>query len=143
MRDPRAIEGTFFVQREDTRPQLIIEVVSPSYIKADQIEKVRIYAQARVREYVILDPSRVTAQPVIGYRLVKSAYRSLPIDEDGLVECATVGLLVGLAEDWVVVIESESGVRLQTYEEIAAQAEAAQARIAALEAGIKRLRGES
>jgi len=171
VRDPRAIEGTFYVQQEGARPALVIEIISPGYVRADLVDKARIYARAGVREYVILDPGGFTEQPVRGYRLRKGRYQPLPLDEEGLVECATVAVLIGLAGEQVVVVEAETGQRLRTYEEEAARAEAeaaraeaeaaraeaeaaraeveaaaraeAEARAAALEAELKRLRGEA
>lgn len=40
---------------EDTKPILIVEVVSPDYRKQDLIDKVEIYESAGVQEYVILE----------------------------------------------------------------------------------------
>ncbi len=156
VRDPASVGGKFYVQQEHTRPALAIEVLSTHYVKEDRKDKVRIYERAGVREYVILDPQGLTADPVLGYRLEGRRYRPIPLDEDGFVYCETVDLRFGLDNQGRAVVEDgASGERLlrpdelETYaREQAARAEAeaaararAEARLVALEAELRRLRG--
>lgn len=135
VRDPAAIGGRFDVLGQGTRPVLAIEVVSPTYVDADinPTKKVRIYAQAGVQEYVILDPGGHTDAPVVGYRLGRNRrYRRLPIDAEGRVHCTSVGLRLGLDGQQVVAIDAATGVPLLTHKDQVARSEAeAQARQAA------------
>jgi Uma2 family endonuclease len=158
VRDPEAIEGEFYVEEQGTRPILVIEVVSPHYRQEDRRDKVKIYAQAGVQEYVILDRFKRRGEmvnEVLGYELEEGVYWPKAPDNDGFILCETVGLRFGLEEEQVVVIDDATGARLLTYDEIAAKAEAAEAkaqaeaearaavelRLAELEAELRRLRG--
>lgn len=134
VRDPHAIVGTFEVQKEGTRPVLVIEVISPGYMDTDinPQKKVRIYAAAGVQEYIILDPGGYTGTPVVGYRLGRGRrYRPVRLDADGLVTCTSIGIRVGLDGEQVILIDAASGARLLTHKEQADRAEAAETRAAA------------
>src|SRR5262249_5214957 len=56
--DPSRQRATFDVQAEHTRPSLIVEIVSPHIRSNDVVEKVALYHQANVPEYVIIDQQR-------------------------------------------------------------------------------------
>jgi Uma2 family endonuclease len=154
VRNPEAIlhEGQFHVLAEETRPVLVIEVVSPHYRAEDREDKVEIYEQAGVLEYVILDRVRRRRQmvnEVLGYRLVRGIYRPITPNEDGLIECQTVGLRFGLEGARVVIEEIANGRRLRTHDEevtareqAEARAETAEARLAELEAELRLLRSK-
>lgn len=136
VRDPQAIAGTFEVQKEGTRPVLVMEVISPGYRDTDinPQKKVRIYAAAGVQEYVILDPGGYTGTPVVGYRLGRGRrYRPVRLDADGLVTCTSIGMRVGLDGEQVILIDTASGERLLTHMEQADRAEAAETRAEAAE----------
>ena len=128
----------FIVAEEGARPALIIEVVSPRYRKADRQTKVKEYAQGRVQEYVIIDRRTQRGQAideVLGYRLVDGQYLPLTPDDDGRILCETVGLLIGLVDGKILMVDASSGDRLLTsleLEQRAAQAEARAARLAQL-----------
>jgi Uma2 family endonuclease len=167
VRHPETIEGEFYVAEQGTRPILVIEIVSPHYRQEDRRDKVKIYAQAGVQEYVIIDRFKRRGQmvnEVLGYELEEGVYWPKAPDEDGFIFCQTVGLRFGLDEDQVVVIDDGTGERLLTYPEVVAKAQAAEAkarvaeakaqaevearmaaekRLAELEAELHRLRGES
>lgn len=38
------------------RPDLIMEIISPGYVRRDRVEKKELYQQYAVREYWIIDP---------------------------------------------------------------------------------------
>ncbi|MCI0397659.1 MAG: Uma2 family endonuclease [Chloroflexi bacterium] len=143
VRNPQDIEGEFNVAVEGTRPILIIEVVSPHYRKEDRRDKVEIYAQAGVQEYVILDRWErrgQTVNEVLGYELEEGRYWPIPPDDDGFILCRTVGLRIGLEEDRAVLLNATTGERLRTYAETKAALSEAEARLAALEAELRQLR---
>jgi Uma2 family endonuclease len=132
VREPeRERDGRFNVQKEGTRPILVIEVVSPQYRKEDREDKVAIYAKAGVHEYVIFDHRTRRGQGIdeaLGYRLLENAYLPISPDEDGFVYCETVGLRMGLENGRVALIDGETGERLPTHTEAVARAEAETAR---------------
>jgi Uma2 family endonuclease len=113
----------FNVTKEGTRPALIIEVVSPSYRKADRKTKVLHYARARVQEYVIIDRRTRRGQvlyEILGYRWVEGVYQPIDPDEEGLILCETVGLRIGLQDGCLVMKDSQTGERLLTARELEA-----------------------
>ena len=133
VRDPDAVlyAGRFDVLAEGTRPVLVIEVVSPHYRVEDRQDKVEIYEQAGVLEYLIIDRVRRRNQivnEVLGYRLVRGIYRPILADEDGFIYCQTVGLRFGLEEAQVVAEDVATGQRLYTLEDEVFIREAAESR---------------
>lgn len=142
----------FRVKREGTRPALVIEVVSPRYRKTDRRDKVELYAQAGVQEYIIIDRrthhENVTKE-VIGYRLVGGFYRPIVPDTSGLVVCQTVSLGFGVDEQQVVIKDLVTGERLlsslelaEAYAETAARAKDAETRAKDAEAENEALRAQ-
>jgi Uma2 family endonuclease len=121
----------FVVTKEGVRPDLIIEVVSPRYRKADRQTKVKEYAQARVQEYVIIDRRTQRGQvidEVLGYRLVEGQYLPLTPDDEGRICCETVGLLIGLVDGKILMVDAETGERLLTSVELEQKVTEAEAR---------------
>lgn len=146
VKDPHRRRGSFNTAEEGAQPILAIEVVSPRYRKEDREDKVRRYEEAGVPEYLLFDQRPLRGQmvdEVLGYRLAAGRYRPIAPNEDGLILAETVDLWFGLEDGQPVIIEAESGERLLTSKQLEARAEAAQARLAELEAELKRLRGEA
>lgn len=131
---------SFSVRREGTRPTLCVEVVSddPEQRDNDYSEKVRIYQQAGVREYLIFDPAYHTGDPFwTGYRLDPGGrYRLLTPDAEGRLYSETTGLWFGIDPDQraLRVVDALTGERLQTSEE-------ARKELAQLKAEMKRPKG--
>jgi len=106
----------FIVANEGVRPALIIEVVSPSYRKADRQTKVEQYAQMGVQEYVIIDgwtDRAAVAAEVLGYRLVDGRYQPIAPDGDGRIWCATVGVWMSIQAGRLVMVDGETGQPLK------------------------------
>lgn len=146
VKEPQLRRGSFNVAQEGTQPILAIEVVSPQYRKEDREDKVRQYEEARVPVYLLFDQRPLRGQmidEVIGYRLAAGRYRPIAPNEDGLIFAETLDLWFGLENGWPVIVVAESGERLLTSEQLEARAEAAEARLAELEAELKRRRGEA
>ena len=147
VRNPEKYRPSFSVRRERTRPTLCIEVVSddPKQRDNDYKEKVRIYQQAGVREYLILDPSYHTGDPFwTGYRLDPGGrYRPIVPDAEGRVFSETTGLWFGIDPDRLAlrIVDATTGERLQTSEEARRAAQAAEAELARLREEIQRLKG--
>jgi Uma2 family endonuclease len=136
------VRTDFLVNEEGTRPSLVVEVVSPRYRKEDREIKVRQYARAGVQEYIIFDRRRVRGQildEVLGYRLIDNVYVPITPDDEGRILCETVGLLLGLHDGEVVVVDAQTQERLLRASEleqwaIHAQQQAAEAQQQAAEA---------
>jgi Uma2 family endonuclease len=151
--DPEAHWTTFYVAKEKTRPCLIIEIVSPASKEADRVKKVDHYARAGVQEYVYIDYWRRKGQmqwEIAGFRLHRNRYLPMLPDEDGAIYCETVGVRMGVENGKVWMENYETGERLLTNIEARQEAkiqlaameaarQAAEARIAELEAQLKAL----
>ncbi|MBW8877483.1 MAG: Uma2 family endonuclease [Acidobacteria bacterium] len=111
---------SFDVVREGTRPALVIELVSPpdpALRRNDYEDKVKIYQEAGVPEYLILDPpfSRPGCLELTAYRLGPGGlYRRIKPDVQGRVLSETTGLLFGVDADaeTLLVFDSLTGERL-------------------------------
>lgn len=99
---PRTI---FNVLTEGVRPTFIMEIVSPQFRRSDRETKVIEYAQAKVKEYFIVDRRSYRGQQldeVLGYRLVSGMYQPITPDELGRVWSQTVGLWFSLSENQIL-----------------------------------------
>jgi Uma2 family endonuclease len=115
VRDKNRNWTEFRVDREQARPVLVIEVVSPRYRNVDRQVKVREYAQAGVETYIIFDyrQQRDTwIEEVLGYQLVDGLYLPLVPDEAGQILAEAVGLWFGLEAGEVVVVDAATGETL-------------------------------
>lgn len=154
--------SSFDVRKERVRPCLIVEVVSPRDSKIREVDlerKPRIYEQAGIQEYVIVDSMRQDQElRLLGYRLDGSGhYRPIEPDAEGRLLSATTGVWFQVSPDGerVLVFEHPSGRRLLNLLEQKEKAEvaegkasreararkAAEEEIARLRAELERLRG--
>jgi Uma2 family endonuclease len=137
--------SSFVVSEEGVRPSLIIEVVSRRYRKEDREIKVIEYEQAQVQEYIIIDRRTQRGQAideVLGYRLVAFRYRPISPDEDGRILCETVGIWLSLQDGSLVMEDTQTGERLRTAKELAAENQDLKAQLQALQAQLKQPSGE-
>ncbi len=157
---------------ERARPALIIEITSPETRENDLERKVAHYARAGVAQYVIVDHigrGGVRRLRLRDYRLEAGAYRLHPADAAGRVHLAIADLWLRVEGDHVVCYD-EHGVAFGDYATVVQQAAAAaeqarqeaaariqaeelarqeavaraevEVRLRALEAELRRLRGE-
>jgi colicin import membrane protein len=123
----------FSVRQEGARPSLIIEITSPRTRNSDLVTKLRQYFRVGVPFYAIVDQiSGRLESPrllrVLGYRRGRSAYRPLPLNEQGRLWLEPVGLWLG-AEDEKTYLYTPAGERILNYGEAnQARAEAEAAR---------------
>lgn len=114
----------FMVADEGVSPAFIVEVVSPRYRQQDRETKVVEYAQAMVQEYIIVDRRTYRKQvldEVLGYRLVGGHYQPITPDQEGRILCETVGLWIGLQDGRLIMEDAQTGQRLKTSVELAAE----------------------
>jgi Uma2 family endonuclease len=97
--------GSFDAAKEGVLPCLIIEIVSATDSQVrrnDYVEKVKIYQQVGIPEYLILDPPTSSTRGRLlwtGYRLDERRYRRIAPDSDGLLLSETTGLRFGAESD--------------------------------------------
>jgi hypothetical protein len=150
--DPPRKRGTFHVAEEKTRPCLVVEIVSPHTRSKDVVDKVQLYHQADVRDYVIVDQEREGGpRGLIHYRHAPGGYVEVPAGADGCVPLAPVRLRVGLRDNRIVVFDAVTGAEVvmdyvqaeQGRRAAVQRAEDAEKRLQDLEAELRRLRGDS
>jgi Uma2 family endonuclease len=121
--------------KEGTHPCLIIEVMSPGLEKGD-LEKIPIYEQAGVEEYIIINPNlKRKNRPfeLMGYRLVRGRYQPIKPNDKGQLLSQTTGILIGLVGEKrreIELIDSVTGKllldRLEAEERIQQEAQRAE-----------------
>lgn len=113
--------------RQDGAPVLIIEVASDSTFEADmslERGKAWSYAHAGMREYLVLDPTRVYVPEVgRGWRLVDGVYRPWLPDAMGRWRSSTIEMAFGV-EDGLAAAYGTDGRRQLREGEIASALEA-------------------
>ena len=118
--NPERDWGIFSVAAEGAEPVLVVEIVlvdahDPDVRNNDVMKKVREYFRAGVPLYAIVDQVRENAQrELIGYRRGKRRYVRLPLDEQGRLLLAPVGLLLGLRDNRVVCFHADTGEEIPT-----------------------------
>ena len=126
--------STFSEKDEETKPSLIIEIVSPSTRSTDVVTKVDHYARVGVPNYIIVDRFErqgVMVRELVGYRLTPNGYEELSPNADGWLWIEPVNIWLNL-EDENLVCYDGAGNLIQDYVDVSARAaEEAQARIEA------------
>jgi Uma2 family endonuclease len=127
---------TFKIWQEGKAPDVVFEVTSRRTRREDQTFKPQTYAALGVAEYFLYDPTADYLDPPLqGFRLTKRGYRRIKA-EAGALSCTVLGIQLRLEGSELLMLDSETGARLQT------RAEAADARVAELEAELERLRAD-
>ncbi|RKU13424.1 hypothetical protein C6502_03420 [Candidatus Poribacteria bacterium] len=126
--------STFSEEDEETKPSLIIEIVSPSTRSTDVVTKVDHYARVGVPNYIIVDRFErqgVMERTLVGYRLTPAGYEELSPNADGWLWIEPVNIWLSL-EDENLVCYDETGNLIPDYVDVSARAaEEAQARVEA------------
>ncbi|MFN8486312.1 MAG: Uma2 family endonuclease [Caldilineaceae bacterium] len=116
-----AYHSSFDVRKEQTRPCLIVEVVSPHY-PGDDTDKVDIYERVGITEYIIIDPhfnDETAPITLIGYRLVNGVYAEIQPDAQGRLLSETTGVWFGLdaSQRTLLLIDAATSAQLFDDEE--------------------------
>ena len=148
LRDKSAPRESFDIAAEGTRPCLVVEVMSPNYA-GDDTEKVRIYEQAGIREYLIVKPYGAQHErdfSLYGYRLVGGRYRPWGADAEGRLYSPELGVRFGVRSDrkGLEVLDAVTGEPLRNLvqTELARQRDAQRAEVEAERTRIERQRAE-
>lgn len=145
---PEGRRFSFDVKHEGVRPSLIIEVLSPdrkSIRDIDSVDMVRIYEQAGIPEYVLLDPPRPRKPGFLvwGYRLgSRDLYQPMEQDAQGYILSRTAGLLfpVSAEGERLYLLDAKTRLPLRYHEDTEAAREAAEAEVARLREELARLK---
>jgi Uma2 family endonuclease len=148
LRDKLAPRESFDIVAEGTRPCLVVEVMSPHYA-GDDTEKVRIYEQAGIPEYLIVKPYGPQHErdfSLYGYRLVGGRYRPWGADAEGRLHSLGLGVRFGVRSDHqgLEVLDAVTGEPLRNLveTELARQRDAQRAEVEAERASRAELEAE-
>lgn len=149
IRDKEGERSAFKVAEEGVLPSLIIEAVSYSdaaLYQNDHVKKVEIYQQVGIPEYLVVDPSFSSKDPIelTGYRLASDGrYRRIAPDSQGRLLSETTNLFFAPSEDrrTVRVGDAKTGEWLLTSRETDVARKTAEAEVDRLRAEIERLKG--
>ena len=142
---------TFNVEQEGVRPCLVIEVISDRDARirrTDLVDKVEVYEQAEIPEYLLVDPPGPATRDrfeLILYRLdAEGRYRRIAPDAQGrlLSKMAGVWFTVSPEGDRVLLFDAATGERLMTSAEEEASRRDAEAEVARLRAELSRLKAD-
>ncbi|MDQ2695747.1 MAG: Uma2 family endonuclease [Pseudomonadota bacterium] len=155
---PRRDRFSYMLWKEPKAPDFVLEVTSRSTRSEDQGPKRGVYAFLGIGEYWQYDPTGdYLSPPLQGFRLVDGNYQPLPagVAAGGAysLHSAVLGLDLRLEDGVLWFYETGSGTKLLTYQESerlrreaearasseAARRQAAEARVAELEAQLRRL----
>jgi Uma2 family endonuclease len=136
---------TYKLWEEGVPPTAVFETSSRKTRREDLTKKHDLYQRIGVAEYILYDPlAEYLRPPLQGFRLTGRAYAPITPEPDGALHSTALGLLLRQVDGRLRLLDRASGVELLSPEERAyvetARAEAAEARVAELEA---RLRGEN
>jgi hypothetical protein len=162
---PRRLRSSFDVATEGSFRAFVLEIVSPASVRRDTREKPRLYGLAGAREYVIFDPLGEDGRQLSGYhRDSRGEWVRWPGGQNGVLFSQVLGLTLE-AQAMLLRLRGQSGALLPTLAESQSaravetrrareeaqwayiearraeeDAQRAEARIAALEAELARLR---
>ena len=138
--------SSYFIWVEGKPPDWVLEVASPSTQKKDRDRKRCRYAAIGVPEYWMFDPKGGVYPPgtprLQGLKLVAGEYRALPprIAEGGrTIRSEVLGLDIRVDGDLLRFRDPATGRDIPHRAEVVAAAERAEARVAQLEAALRRL----
>lgn len=120
---------------EGKAPDVLMEWLSPSSLKADLVEKPRDYARMGVREYFVFNPNARFAVPRIqGWRLRREGEKeALPTGDEGCVASEVLPVRFCIVREQLVALDRETGEPLTV-------ADAERQRRLEAEAEVQRLR---
>ncbi len=133
---------TYKLWEEPKGPDFVLEVLSSSTWEEDLGPKRALYASLGVAEYWLFDPTKehLLSPPLRGMRLVGRSYRDLPVLQLATsanapaLRSEVLGLDLRLEQGALRFRDPATGEDLLSHEEAVAACEAAEARVAELEA---------
>jgi Uma2 family endonuclease len=119
--DPSPRRRTFKVWEEGRVPDVVFEVTSRSSRTEDLGSKPQVYAQIGVKEYFLYDPtSEYLDAPLQGFRLDEGGkYSRIEPTADGSLRCESLGLVLRLVDQKLLMYDGQTGALLRTAAEAA------------------------
>jgi Uma2 family endonuclease len=115
---------SFKTWEEHASPCVIFEVTSKSTMVEDMVNKSTLYASWDVHEYFLFDPlHEYLEKPLIGLRLAGKEYVSLQPDSDGFLFSEELGILLGVEDDIVRIINPQTRQPVPALDEAITKAE--------------------
>lgn len=137
---------TFYVAKEKVRPVAAVEITSSLTRRNDLVIKVHEYYRAGVPLYAIVDArergNRREIQ-IIGYQSGRSKYEKMDLDARGRLLLEPLGIWLGAEGDQVCCWDVDTGERLEDYNSLLRNRQAAHQQIRRLQEELRRLRGEA
>ncbi len=110
---------SFRIKEEGVAPAVIIEVTSRKTHEEDEHGKKQTYARLGVKEYFLFDPEDVSIDPRLqGFRLREATFEALSTDGDGRLMSRELGMLMEAEDDLLRLIDTRTGLRLMTFDEL-------------------------
>ncbi len=127
---------SYKVWEQGKPPDFVLEILSRKTWRNDVHRKPALYADLNVREYWLFDPDGVSGGPVLrgGQLDAQGAYQPLPPLPDGSIRSPLLGLDFLHEGPMLHCRDPETGEIIPRYEEVARMRQAAEARVAELEA---------
>ncbi len=117
IKNKEAMRSSFNVVNEGTRPCLVIEIISPDY-PGDDTDKVKIYEQAGIEEYILIHPhSKKPFYEIWGYRLIGGQYQRIKPDKSGRFFSQSTQVLFGVYRQRLRVKDTKTDKWLLTAQE--------------------------
>jgi Uma2 family endonuclease len=133
---PRGERRTYKLWQEGRPPSIVVEVTSDSTSNEDVVKKKALYERLGVEEYVLHDPlGDYLNPPLQAFRLVMGRYQAVPLDSDGSFQSRTLGLTFRMEGRGVRLLNTTTGERILSNEEVREE-------LARLRAEIASLRGQ-
>ncbi len=129
-------------------PDFVLEMASESTARNDLGAKRDLYARLGMAEYWLLDPTGgdLYGRPIVGLRLVDCEYHEYPVREEDDGSVTAHSEILDLDFRWsdgtFVILDPDTGLPKDRRAAAERRAEAAESRVAELEAELRRLRGQ-
>lgn len=135
---------TYKLWEEGVAPCTVFEITSRATWLDDLGEKRALYEKLGVPEYFLFDPLDEYLSPWLqGFRLKNNYYQPVDLAENGTLFSQELSITLQPQDQLLRIVDSGSGETIPTLDEAAKRAEEAEARLAQLEAELKKLRGQS
>ncbi len=110
---------TFLIWKEKRHPNFVLETTSKKTRREDAGKKKRIYAQIKVAEYFLYDPTGDWLKPqrLQGFRLRGTDFEPIAPEADGSLHSIELGVRFALEDGELVMFDIATGERLLSEEE--------------------------
>jgi hypothetical protein len=120
---------SYRIAEEGVVPAVIFEMTSKKTSDEDEHGKKETYAWLGVKEYFLFDPEDLSIDPQMqGFRLHEGQYVPLSPDTDGRLMSRELGMLLEVEDDLLRLIDTRTGKRLMTFDELFELADEAERR---------------